>query len=146
MKSQFLFNFASFFIVITHKSSVNFKLKHFLLWTKGSHQSPNFDTLKWSGENLSNSPCHFPNHKSVLLQILHHSLLSWKITLLYFLGQTLNTLHNKNQWECKFLILLSARVNIHHILVIFKTTNQFSSNFTLIFSHETWLLRTFFLA
>ena len=29
----------------------------------------------------------------VFLQILHHPLLSWKINPLYFLGQTLNTLH-----------------------------------------------------
>ena len=57
---------------------------HFLLWTKGSHESTNFDTFKCSGENLPNSSCHFPNHKSVFLQILHHSSVSWKITPLYF--------------------------------------------------------------
>ena len=28
--------------------------------------------------------CHFPNHKSVFLQILQHSLVSWDITPLYF--------------------------------------------------------------
>ena len=47
-------NFASFFIVMTHNSSVNFKLILFLLWIKGFHQSPNFDTFKCSSENLSN--------------------------------------------------------------------------------------------
>ena len=66
--------FVSFFIVMTHNSSVNFKLIHFLFWTKGSYQS----------ENLPNSSCHFPNDKSVFLQILHHSSMSWKITPLYF--------------------------------------------------------------
>ena len=76
--------FVSFFIVMTHNSSVNFKLIHFLLWTKGSHQSPNFDTFKCSGENLPNFSCHFPSNKSVFLQILHHSLMSWKIPPLYF--------------------------------------------------------------
>ena len=49
----------SFFIVITHDCSVNFKLINFLLWTKGSHQSPNFDTFECSGENLPNSSCQF---------------------------------------------------------------------------------------
>ena len=49
----------SFFIVMTHDSSVNFKLINFLLWTKGSHQSPNFDTFECSGENLPNSSCQF---------------------------------------------------------------------------------------
>ena len=66
----------SFFIVMTHNYSVNFKLIHFLLWTKGSHQSPNFDTFKCSGENFPNSSCHFSNHKSVFFQILHHSSVS----------------------------------------------------------------------
>ena len=77
-------NFASFFIVMTNNSSANFKLIHFLLWVKESHQSPNFDIFKCSGENLPNSSCHFSNHKSVFLQILHHSTVSWKITPLYF--------------------------------------------------------------
>ena len=77
--SQFLFNFLSFFSVSTHKSSVNFYPMHFLLWTKGSRQSANSDTFKCSGENLSNSSCHFPNHKSVFLQILHHSSVSWDV-------------------------------------------------------------------
>ena len=76
--------FVSFFIVMTHNAYVNFKLIHFLLWTIGSHQSSNFDTFKCSGENLQNSSCHFPSNKSVFLQILHHSSMSWKITPLYF--------------------------------------------------------------
>ena len=66
----------SFSIVMTHNSSVNFKLIHFLFWTKGSLQSPNSDTFECSDENLPNSSCHFPNHKSVFLQIFHHSSVS----------------------------------------------------------------------
>ena len=66
----------SFFISMTHNFSVNFNVIRFLLWAKGSHQSPNFDTLKCSGENLLNSSCHFPSNKSVFLQILDHSSLS----------------------------------------------------------------------
>ena len=54
--------FKSFFVVKTHNSSVNFKLIHLLLLTKGSHESPNFYTFKCSGENLPNSSCCFPNH------------------------------------------------------------------------------------
>ena len=76
--------FVSFFIGITRNSSVNFKVIHFLLWTKVSHQSSNFDTCESSGENLPNSSSHFPSNKSVFLQILHHSSMSWKITPLYF--------------------------------------------------------------
>ena len=136
-------NFALFFMIMTHNSFVNFKLLLFLLWIKGPHQTPNFETFKYSGEHFPYSSFYFPSPKSVFLEILDHSSLSWKITLLYFLGQVLNTLHNRNQWEFKFLILLSAKVKIHQILVIFETKNQFSSNFTLIFSHETWMLCSF---
>ena len=71
--SKFVFKFFVIFINLKHNFPVNFKHIHFLLWIKGSHQSPNFDTFKCSGEDLPNSSCHFPNHKSVFLQILHHS-------------------------------------------------------------------------
>ena len=64
-------DFSSLFSVITYNSSVSLQLMHFLLWTKGSHENTNFDTFKCSDENLPNSSCHFPNHKSVFLQILH---------------------------------------------------------------------------
>ena len=76
--------FVSFFIVMTHISSVNFKVIHFLLWAKGSYQISNFDTFECSGKNLQTSSCYFPSNKSVFLQILHHSSLSWKINPLYF--------------------------------------------------------------
>ena len=81
---SFSSNIASFFSVMTHNSPVNFKLIHFLLWTKGSHESTNFYTFKCSDENLPNSSCHFPNHKSVFSQILHDCSVSWKITPLWF--------------------------------------------------------------
>ena len=77
-------NFSSFFLVMTHNSSVNFKLIMFLLWIKESHQSPHFDTSKCFGKNLPYSSFHFPNRKSVFLQILHHSSVSWRITPRYF--------------------------------------------------------------
>ena len=78
--------FASFFIVMTHNSPVNFKLVHFQLWTKESYQSPNFETSKCCGENLPNSSCHFWKHKSVFLQIFYQSWVPSNITCLYFLS------------------------------------------------------------
>ena len=132
MTSQFLFKF---YITLhchdTYNSSVNFKLKHFLLWTKGSHQSPNFDTFKCSGENLPNSSCHFPSNKSVFLQILHHSSVSWKITPLYFFSS--NNIHfaQKKPIEVKISFrLLSAQVKICQVpCVNFETTTRFLSTF-----------------
>ena len=43
-----------------------------------------FGTSKCCGENFPSSLCHFPNHKSVFLQILHDTSVSWRKTPLYF--------------------------------------------------------------
>ena len=79
-------NFASFFIVMTKNSPVNFKLIHFLLWIKESHQSTNFETFKCSRESFPNSSCNFWKQKSVFLQILHQYSVPSNITPLYFLS------------------------------------------------------------
>ena len=76
--------FAWFFILMTHNSPVNFKLKYFQLWIKEYHQGPYIETYKCSGENLPSSLCYFPSQKFVFLQILPHSLVSWKITPPHF--------------------------------------------------------------
>ena len=119
--------FVSFFIVMTHNSSVNFKLIHFLFWTKGSYQS----------ENLPNSSCHFPNDKSVFLQILYHSSVSWNITpLSFFSSNNIYFILIPLKW--KFLRLLSAQIKICQIPhVNFETTNRFLSKFCILFQfHE----------
>ena len=55
-----------------------------------------------------------------------------------FLGQTLYTLHKKDQSKCKFFRLLSARIKIHQIFVIFETKNRFFFKFcTTLQYHET---------
>ena len=126
LKQQFSSSsiFVSFFIVVTHNFYVNFELIHFILWTIGSHQSSNFNTFKCSGENLPNS-CHFPTNKSIFLQILHHSSMSWEITPLYFFSS--NNIY--------FVQKSSAQVKICQIpYVNFETTSQFLSNFVSLFS------------
>ena len=97
---------------------------HFLLWTKRPHENTNFDIFKCSDENLLNSSCHFPDHKLVFLPILHDSSVSWNFLLCTFLGQTLYTLHERDQSKGKFFRLFSAQVKIHQILVIFETKNK----------------------
>ena len=47
---------------MTDKSSVDFKLILLQVWIKESNQNPNFE---YSGKNLPDFSCHFPNHKSV---------------------------------------------------------------------------------
>ena len=112
-------NFTSFFIVMTHNFSVNFKLIHFLLWIKGSHQSQTFkifQVLWWKC-----SSCHFPNHKSVFLQIFHHSSVPWKITPL-----------DRSKWKFwEFRVLASKFTKF---VSLWKQLLSFSSNFASIFS------------
>ena len=43
-----------------------------------------FETFECSGQHLSNSLCQFWNDKSVPLQIVYPSSVSWKVTPLYF--------------------------------------------------------------
>ena len=76
---------------------------HFLLWTKWSHESTNFDTFKCSGENLPNYLCHFPNHKPVFLQILHDSLVPLKRTPLYFFWSNVICFAEKGQITVQIL-------------------------------------------
>ena len=132
-------NFA-FFIVMTHNSSVNFKVIPFPLWTKGSHKSSNFDTFKCSGKNLPNFSCLFSNHWSFFLQNLHNSSVSWKIIPLYFCISNNIYFGHKEHIKTKiFFGLLSARVKICEVPHLnFKTTSQFLFNFCIILHwHDT---------
>ena len=123
--------FALFFIFMAHNFSGNFKLIYLLLWTKRSNQCTNFDTFEFSAENVSNSTCHFWNHKSVFLQILRHFSMSWKIYPLHFLlAQTIYTLLKRSPLKWKFLRFSSAQVKICQIPhVNFETTSRFPSRF-----------------
>ena len=127
-------NFASFFIVMTHNSSVNFKLIHFLLWIKGSHQSSNFETFKCSGENLLYSSCHFSNHKSVFLHIFYHSSVSWKITPLYFFRLNVIYFAQKEPIKVEVFRISSAQIKITKFLSFLKQQISFSSHFAPLFS------------
>ena len=70
-----------------------------------------FETFERSGQNLLNSLCQFSNGKSIPLQILYPSSISWKITALYFvLAQTIHTLLKRSTLKWSFLRLSAARV------------------------------------
>ena len=53
---------------------------------KGPIKMKTFKIFKCSGQNLSNSSCQLWNDKSVPLQILRHSSLSWQIIPLWILS------------------------------------------------------------
>ena len=77
-------NSASLFGVMKHKSSAIFLIKRYILCTKRTNQSGNFENFESSGQNSSNY-CHFWNNKSVFLWILHQPSVSWDINPLYFI-------------------------------------------------------------
>ena len=97
-------DFSSFFSVITHNSAVNFQLMHFLLWTKGSYQSPNFDTHPRSLVKMCRSFHIIFQTTSQTFFKFYITLQCHEIKLLYtFLGQILYTFHQRNQSKCKLL-------------------------------------------
>ena len=61
-----------------------FSSKNIYFAQKEPIKMTNFETFEWSGQILSNSLCQFWNNKSIPLQILYPSSVSWKITPLYF--------------------------------------------------------------
>ena len=138
--------FASFFIVKTHNSPVNFKLIHFLLGMNVPHKSPNFESqLSSTLVKICQIPHVTFRTKSQLFFKFCITLQCHKRQLLCtFLGQTLYTFHGRDLSKCEFLRLLSALIKINQILVIFETTNQFFFQFSVNKQcHETQLLCTF---
>ena len=66
-----------------------------------------FETFKCSGQNSSNFSCQFWNDKSIPVQILHHSSLSWHITPLwilrsyvFYLDKRIHRSHNFETFKC----------------------------------------------
>ena len=138
MTSQFLYKFCIIFIAMKHNSSVNFKLIHFLLWIKGSHQSPNSETFECSGKN-----CQIPHD---IFQTASQFFINFCITLqchetqlfCNFLAQALNTLFKRSPLKCKFLRLLSTQSKIRQIPhVILKRRVNSSSNLASFFIFRT---------
>ena len=88
----------------------------------------------------------FWNSKSILLQIVYPSSVSWKITPLYFfLAWTVYTLLKRSPLKWKILKLLGAQVKICQIpYVNFEATSRFLSKFCIpLHFHERQLLCTF---
>ena len=103
------------FTQILHHCSVSWKItplyflaQTFILWTKS-----NFQTFEWLDENLPNSLCHVWNYKSVFLKTLHHSLVSWEITLLYFFSWNCTWFGQKEPSKVQNFRLLTAHLKFH---------------------------------
>ena len=57
-----------------------------------------FETFECLGQKLSNS-CHYWNNRSVFLQTLHHSSMSWNITPLYFFSWNFTYFQQKERMK-----------------------------------------------
>ena len=85
-------NDKSTLLQVLYPSSVSWKIIHLYFFSPNNiyfaQKKPIkvkiFETFECSGQNLSNSLCQFWNDKSIPLQILYPSSVSWKITPLYF--------------------------------------------------------------
>ena len=89
-----------------------------------------FEIFKCSGQNSSNSSCQFWNDKSIPLQILHHSSLSWHILPLWILSTYFPYFGLKDPKKIPIVRLSIALVKICHIAhVIFQTKTQFFFKF-----------------
>ena len=97
-------------------------------------------TFECLGQNFSNYSCQFWNNKSNPLQILHHSSVSWNITLLYFLAQTC-TFFKRSSLKWKFFRILRDQVKFSNFPCEFETASQFFFKFCIILQcHDTQLL------
>ena len=135
-------NFVSLFSFMKDNSSVLFSSNNIHFVQKESIKAKIFETFECSGQNLSNSWRQFWNDKTILCP----SSVSWKITPLYFLAQTIYTLFKRSLLKQKFLRLLSVQVKICQIhYVNLETTNWFLSKFCIPLQfYERQLLCTFF--
>ena len=124
LKAYFTFplNFASILSVTRHNSSELFLAQ--ILWSKEPIKEYFFKVFEYSGQNSSNSSCQFWNDKSIPLQSLHYSSLSWHTAPLQILRSYLFYFGKKGL--ILILTLSSALVKICQISqVFFQTTTQF---------------------
>ena len=77
-------NFVYLFSFMKDNSSVLFSSNNIYFVQKETIKVKIFETFECLGQNVSNSLWQFWNDKSIPLQILHPSSVSWKIIPLYF--------------------------------------------------------------
>ena len=100
------------FYQILHDFSVSWELnspyffrsKVIYFARKGPIKVQILETFECSDQNSPNS-CHFWNNKSVFLQILHHSSVSWDITPLYFFSWNFTYFQQKEPIKVQSTIL-----------------------------------------
>ena len=133
---SFSSNFVSLFFAMTQNSSVNSKLIHFLLWIKGSHQSPNYfwlsNVICWKFAKFLKSflkaQVSFPSiFSSKFISIKHNSSILFLTQTIYTLVKS--SLLNPNVWDFGVLGLKLVKF----LMSILNWQVSFSSNFVSLF-------------
>ena len=108
------------FIQILHHCSVSWKItplyfcsSNLVYFGQKEPTKRNFQTFEWLSENSPNSSCNIWNHKSVFLLTLHHSSVSWDLTLLYFFSWNFIWFGQKESIKVQNFRLLTAYVKFH---------------------------------
>ena len=123
-------NDKSISLQILHPSSFSWKItplyffssKNIYFTQKEPIKMKIFETFKGSGQNSSNFSSQLWNGKSVPLQILCNSSLSWQITPLWVLSSYFSNFGVKDPIKISILSTLKIICHIPH--VIFQTTGQ----------------------
>ena len=115
-------SFASLFSFMKDNSSALFNSNNVYFAQKEPIKMKIFETFKCLGQNSSNSSCQLWNDKSVPLQLLHNSSLSWQITPLWILSSYFFKFGLKDPIKIPILSALEKICHIPH--VIFQTTSQ----------------------
>ena len=123
-------NLASFYIVMTHKSSVNFKLMLLLLWIKESHQSPtfwDFQILWWIFAiflmSFSKPKISFSSNFASIFSLMKDN----SFVLFYVKHYTLCTIGTNESANCGHFQVLGS--DFTKFLSFLKQYISFSSNF-----------------
>ena len=93
-------------------NSFVFLAQTFILWTKS-----NFQTFKGLGENSPNSLSYLKLQVSISLT-LHHSSVSWEITLLYFFSWNCTWFEQKEPIKVQNFRLSTAHIKFHQIYTL----------------------------
>ena len=131
---------------ILHPSSVSWKITPLYFFSSNNIYFPQkkpikvkiIETFECLGQNLSNFLRQFWNDKSIPLQILHPSSVSWKITSLYFLSSKNMYFAQKEPIKVKIFETFECSGQYSSNS---KITSQFLFNFCVILHcYDRWLL------
>ena len=135
-------NHKSVFLQILHHSLVSRNITPLYLFSssiihfvqKESIKVQIFETFGCSRQNSSNFSCQFWNNKSIPLQFLHYSSLSWQITVNFEFMHFLFLMKGPHQSPNLGYFKCSVENLRYSLIIFFKAHLSFSSSFASLFS------------